>query len=1006
MSNLSMKQQLLASTIIAGAMAVATPVFAQSGPPAVAPATPASEAGAEIVVTGSRIPHPELTSASPITVVNAAEVKATGTTRIEDLLNSMPQVFAGQGGSISNGATGTATLNLRGLGSRRTLVLVNGKRLVPGDPRNPVADINIIPSALIKTVDVLTGGASSVYGADAVAGVVNFVMDTNFDGLKVDSQYSFYNHSNRAGPDITKALQARGYGYPTGMVTDGATLDTSMILGAGFDDGRGHVTAYATYRKIKAVTQDRRDYSACTVSGNTAAQTTALGRAYTCGGSGTSAPGSFYTGGVYYHVEGNQFIPNKVLYNFAPTNYFQRPDERYTAGFFAHYDVSEALKPYMEFMFMDDRTVAQIAPSGIFFDPLIKMNCDSPLLSAQQRGIICAAGNTSVDSQGVTRGNLYIGRRNVEGGGRRDDLQHTTYRGLIGAKGDITKGISYDGYYQYSRVNFAQTYRNDFSKARTVKALDVVSVGGVPTCRSVVDGTDPNCVPWNIFTAGGVTSAALNYLQIPLFSRGQNSEQIANLSFTFLGGEYGLTSPWASEGFGLNVGGEHRNEVLNFEVDSNFQSGDGAGQGGPTNPLAGNLTVDEFFAEASLPVIQNQPFFEDVRLGAGYRRSKYKLSGKDPATLGATKGGFSTDTYKFELFWSPVRDFTVRGTYNRAVRAPNASELYGSRSFGLDGSIDPCAGAIGSATLTATAAQCALTGVTAARYGSIAANTANQYNGYLGGNAQLTPEIADSITIGLVFTPKFLKGFQATVDFFDIKLKNQISTYGADSIIQECLSSGNPFYCSKIHRNAAGNLFRGTPSLAGGGYIEDLNVNAGKLRTRGIDVTTGYNTRLPNNWGSLGFSLTGTLLLRSTSDPFGNPYFVCVGKFGPNCGQPNPEWRHSARLAYTIAQGSSVSLRWRYFSKVQHEALVGSGSVKTAAVAPGNAKIAAQSYFDLAFSVPVQDKVTLRFGSNNILDKSPPINGLGLGVVENGNTFAQVYDALGRYVYAGVTFDL
>jgi outer membrane receptor protein involved in Fe transport len=1010
-----MRQRLLTSTIVAGAVMVAMPAFAQTTQEAPtapaadnpAPSTPApssadgSQDEGAIVVTGSRIPHPDLESASPVTIVGAQEVKQSGVTRIEDLLNALPQVFAGQGGNLANGATGIATVDLRGLGAARTLVLVNGRRLVPGDPRTPLSDINIIPAALIKRVDVLTGGASSVYGADAVSGVVNFVMDTEFDGFKLDGQYSFFNHNNSASNNIRDAIRAQGFGFPGGTVTDGGTIDATAVFGAGFDDGRGHVTAYAGYRKIKAVTQDRRDYSACSLSANTEANVTALGRLYNCGGSGTSASGSFYkqsTGG-YYHVEGNQFVPGQELFNFAPTNYFQRPDERYTAGFFAHYDVDDAFKPYMDFMFMDDRTVAQIAPSGDFFNTNT-INCDNPLLSAQQVGVICTPDNVFVDDDGVTRANVYVGRRNVEGGGRQDDLQHTTYRGVLGAKGDFAKGFSYDAYYQYSRVNFSQTYRNDFGVSRIGRSLDVVDVNGVPTCRSVVDGSDPNCVPWNIFQEGGVTQAALDYLQVPLFSRGQTTEQIANASITFLGSEYGITSPFATEGFALNVGGEYRKETLNFEVDSNFQNGEGAGQGGATLPVRGQFTVKEYFAEASLPLIQDKPFFEDLRIGAGYRHSDYKTNGN------GTSNSFSTETWKVEGNWSPVRDLKFRGSYNHAVRAPNAVELFSSQSIALDGSIDPCAGDFNPATATeepdATAAQCALTGLDPSDYGTIQPNPAAQYNGLQGGNPNLTPEVANSITAGVVITPTFLRGFQATVDFFSIKLKNQIGVLGADTIITQCIATGDASFCDLIQRGASGRLDR--PD----GYIIDTNLNAGKIATKGIDVTVGYTQELGTN-GTLGFSLAGTWLDKLEYDPIGDPKYNCAKYFGTQCGTPNPEWRHKARLTYTFPQGPSISGAWRYFSKVSSDTLSPDTDLNannTAVTRPGNARIKAQSYFDLAATVPVADAFTFRIGANNLLDKAPPVNALGLGVVQSGNTFPQVYDALGRYIYVGVTLDL
>lgn len=967
------RKRLLASTAFVTATLIAVPAFAQSG-------EDSANAEEAIVVTGSRIPHPELDSASPVTSVGSIEVKQSGVTRVEDLLNSLPQVFAGQGGNLSNGATGTATVDLRNLGARRTLVLVNGRRLVPGDPRAPEQDINIIPSALIKRVDVLTGGASSVYGADAVSGVVNFVMDTDFEGFKLDTQYSFFMHNNDTSKDVTDALDARiaagspGYTYPKGNVTDGGAIEATAMFGAGFDDGRGHVTGYAGYRKINPILQSNRDYSACTVSANSPANVARLGRLYNCGGSGTSAPGSFYTGGNYYHVEGHEFVPGQVLFNFAPYNYYQRPDERYTAGLFANYEVSESFKPYMEFMFMDDRSVAQIAPSGNFFNTT-EINCDNPLLSAQQLGVIgCAPGSTGTVP-------LYIGRRNVEGGGRQDDLQHTTYRGVIGARGDFAKGFSYDAYYQYSRVNFAQTYRNDFSITRLTQALDVIEgPDGTPVCRNDANG----CVPYNIFQEGGVTAEALDFLQIPLFSRGQTTEQIVEGSVTFLGEEYGIQLPWATEGLGINVGGQYRKSTLNFEVDANFRSGDGAGQGGSTDPVAGNIQATEAYAEASLPLVQDKPFFDDLRIGAGYRRSHYKVDGN------GVSNSFNTDTWKIEGTWSPVKDIKFRVSFNRSVRAPNAVELFAAQSVQLDGSLDPCAGPLGADGTPGgsgyTLAQCALTGVTAAQYGSIAANPARQYNGLTGGNPDLTPEIADSVTVGLVLTPRLLPGFQATVDYFNIRLKDQIGTVGADNIITGCLDGTNPEYCPLIVRNAGGNLFR-TPD----GYIVDTNLNAGSLSTRGIDVSAAYTTRVGS--GSVNASISGTYLDSLYSTTSGE----CAKLYGAGCGTPSPRWRHTARLGYTFAQGANITGTWRYFSAVKDE---------NPASNPGNARISAQSYFDLAATVPFEDKFTFHIGARNLLDREPPVNGLQLPVYESGNTFPQIYDAMGRYIFVGVTLDL
>lgn len=989
----SLKQSLLASTIVAGVVATSTPAFAQDATQATAaPAAPAiastpassdgSDQSKEIIVTGSRIPHPELSSASPILTVGAAEVKKTGTTRVEDLLNSLPMVFADQGSSATNGASGTATVDLRGLGASRTLVLVNGRRLIPGDPTYPYADLNMVPASLIKRVDVLTGGASSVYGADAVAGVVNFVMDSDFEGFRTDAQYSIYQHNNDAGSNITDPLKAKNFSYPSGNVVDGSTYDANVTFGAGMDDGRGHITAYLGYRHIKAITEDSRDYSACTLSANAASKVPTAGE-YTCGGSASAFPANFYSGGTYYNAAGE--VSARNLYNYAPTNYYQRNDERYTAGAYAHYDVSDAFKPYMEFMFMDDKTTAQIAPSGDFFNTS-SINCNNPLVSdGLKTSIGCAS--TSNAATNTDTADLYIGRRNVEGGTRDYNLEHTDYRGVIGAKGDIAKGLSYDAYYQYSRVVYAQNETGDFSVTKLKRSVDVVTdpTTGAPTCASVLDGSDPACVPYNVFSTGGVTQAALDYLETPTLSQGETTEQVANASLTFLGGEYGIQSPFAHEGFSLNVGAEYRKETLAVSYDSIALSGDLAGAGGASQDVSGAFDVKEAFVEASLPVIQDKPFFQDLTLGAGYRRSHYNIIGADSS--------FDTDTYKFDATWAPTRDFKLRGSYNRAVRAPNILDLFSPTNVVLDGSHDPCANDATTGLPTATAAQCALTGVTAAQYGNIGANPANQYYGQEGGNSQLTPEVADTFTAGIVLTPTFLRGFQATVDWFDIKIKNVIGTYGADYIIDQCIA-GVSSYCSLIHRNAAGSLWRGTD-----GYIVDTAKNTGKNATNGIDVDVTYTTDI-GKYGKIGLNVAGTWLNSLSVTPAGSSKYNCAGLYGTTCGSPNPDWRSRTRLTYTTPKGISVSLLWRYFSKVADDSERLSGT----AAAPGNAKIAAQSYFDLAFTIPVGDIFTWNIGANNIADRSPPINGLGLAS-ENGNTFSQVYDQLGRYIYTGVTLD-
>jgi iron complex outermembrane receptor protein len=1051
---------LLATTMICGAASFATPAFAQGDPPAAGQAGTQPEQEQEVFVTGSRIPAPNLTAVSPVTVINSEEIRLQGVTRTEDLINSLPQAFGSQGGNLANGASGTATVDLRNLGADRTLVLINGRRLVPGDPSTPNPDINVIPAAIVSRVDVLTGGASSVYGADAVAGVVNFVMDTEFEGVRVDAQYSFYQHNNRHSRDLglitgPAGLNARGFGYPTGNVADGGTYDLSIAFGAGFDDGRGHIVAYAGYRKLEAVTQGRRDYSSCASQARTAAQVAAApGRQVDCGGSATSANGTvilFDDFGVPGGTTSTlyQIGPNRTLiggftpYNFAPTNYFQRPDERYVLGAFANYEISPALRPYLEVMFMDDRTVAQIAPSGDFGNTLT-INCGAPgaptvnapgvgnpLLSAQQRSLLCApenivtqttvTGYPLVNSQApgpaqiffdpstglpYTRGFAQILRRNVEGGGRRDDLQHTNYRIVAGMRGDLSDVWSYDMYYQFAQTNFAETYTNDFSVTRLTRALDVVddprTPGVDPICRSVLNGTDLTCLPYDIFATGQIQpgSPVLNYLQTPGFQRGTNKQTVANASLTGNLGQWGVQFPSANTGVGIAVGVEYRKESLELLTDAAFSllpSSDLAGQGAPTLSTFGEFDVREVFAEVRIPIIEDS-FIYNLSLEAGYRYSDYSIGARS----------VSTDTYKIGIDFSPIQSLRFRGAYNRAVRAPNIQELFAPTRVVLNGNGDPCSGA----PITAAQTGCLAQGLVVGQV--VAPNPAGQYNGLIGGVPTLDPEVADTWTAGIVFRPTFIPRLAITVDYFNIKIDDAIQGLGQDFILASC--AANPTaalpdgttLCSLVHRDSSGSLWR-----TADGYVRDQVRNIGSFETRGIDVGVSYSHEF-DGIGSFNFNMVGTYLDRLTIDnDLVDGRFDCAGLYGPTCGVPSPEWRHKARLTYNHASGVGLSVQWRYFSSVLVEN-TSSDPALAQGFAPYNERIPAQNYFDLTLTARIGDHYNFRLGVNNIFDREPPIIGANggntvinacPGVVCSGNTFPQVYDAMGRYIFAGVTLD-
>jgi iron complex outermembrane recepter protein len=1052
------RQRLLATTLLVGASVAASPAHAQmTAPPAEAPNPPDSSAAPtapetttpvdgqttvpstnaqgepvrssqDIVITGTRIPQPNLTSASPVTVLSSQEIKLQGTTRTEDLINSLPQSFASMGSNVSNGAPGTASVNLRGLGSNRTLVLVNGRRLQPGDPRQgSIADINFIPAPLIKRVDVLTGGASSVYGADAVAGVVNFIMDTNFSGLRIDAQGSVFTHDNRGGnksviramtdPNVLGIFNAGiPFAYPKGMSTNGGAQDISAAFGTSFADGRGHIMAYATYRSQDPVLESSRDYSFCALGAFNPQYVSTYGEAY-CAGSSTSANGTFrqyqlnpVTGALtrirtrqLSLATGNTFVPGTTPFNFAPYNYFQRPDERYTLGAFAEYEIAPGAKPYLEVMFMNDISNSQIAPSGSF-NNVNRIACDNAALTAQELATICSNPAELITGplnggQNVQQAIVYIARRNVEGGGRADHLEHTAYRIVGGMRGDLLKGVSYDAYYQYGTTRLAQTYLNDFSVTRLRRATDIVDDGtGNLVCRAALTGVDPACVPYNIFQAGQVTQAALDYLSTPLFQRGHVNETVANANFTIEGSEYGLQTPWSDRGVGINVGGEYRRESLETLVDENFRLGEGAGQGGPTPPVSGSFDVRELFTEVQLPIISHS-FIEEFTLTGGYRYSDYKVAGNH----------FSTDTYKISAELAPVRDLRLRASYNRAVRAPNVVELFFPTTLGLAGSSDPCALTATGGPPSFSLAQCQNLGVSAAQYAAgVPSNPANQYNGLFSGNTNLKPEKADTYIVGAIIQPRFIPGFAFTADYFDIKVDGLIGTLGFSPIINFCGKTGDPTVCALVNRDAAGSLW-----LDPTGFVQLDTINIGGLRTSGVDLNVSYAHKF-GGLGTLNISGVGTYLRKLEVDTglaaaaFDlDGKYRCEGLYGATCGTPSPKWRHKFRVGFTLPNGLGISGQWRYFSAVKNDVTSSDPDMPQDSDRPFDHRLAAQSFFDLALTARVGDKLNLRVGANNILDKEPPVaSGNVVGPPPgNGNTYPQVYDALGRYMFAGVTVD-
>lgn len=958
----------------------------------------------EVMVTGSRIQKANLVSSSPVTQIGAEDIQVGGITRVEDLLNDLPQVAASNSSGDANGATGTATLNLRNLGTERTLVLVNGRRLPSGSPKAGAiaADLNQIPAALIKRVEMLTGGASSAYGSDAIAGVANFIMVDDFEGVQVDYQHSFYQHKNDNA--FYQGLNRdRGFTPPTGSVTDGHTDDFSLIIGGNFDDGKGNVTAYATYREIDPVRQEARDYSNCAL--NAALDT--------CSGSSTLPTGRFtdfatarigdgnggfltprigekdtpdegkrfhpITGveipGFDFITQGDQFADrNGLLYNYAPANFYQRPDERYTAGVFARYEMNDQVEFYTELNFMDDQTNAQIAPSGAFF-VTSTLPCGNPLLTDQQFQSVC--GNYDLTRDQTQ--SLFIGRRNVEGGFRNEDLRHTSFRGVFGLRGDINEAWSYDTYYSYSEVSYEGTYNNELSTTRITRALDAVedSDGNI-VCRSVVDGSDPNCVPWNVFRTGGVTQEQIDYLQISLFDRGTTDQKIISGFVAGDLGEYDIKMPAADNGVQVAFGLEYRKENIKYNPDQNYISGDGAGQGGPIPAVSGGFEVKEIYSEVSIPLIEGREFAEELALDLGYRYSDYSTD-------------VDTDTYKVALGWAPSADFKARASYQKAVRHANIRELFRPQAISLyDMSNDPCsaagiAAANEAGTTPWTVEECARTGLSPALYGVVADSPAGQFNQLAGGNPDLKPESSETVSYGFIWTPEFADGLTVTVDYYNIDVQNAIDNISPQTTLERCRTTGDADVCGLINRGpVSGTLWIGQDN------IQAVDVNTGFIETEGVDFTIEYEFDIAD-MGSISIANIGNYVMKFDRQEFpGATTEACEGFWGGSCGAPTAEVKNNLNITWHTPWDLSLTSKFRHIGEIE-------------AKSSSQADLGERTYWDLGAIWQVTEETTLRAGVSNVLDREPPFTNAGPSIFGNGNTFPGTYDALGRYIFLGAS---
>lgn len=984
--------RLLSTTLLSGVAFAMTPASALAQD---------DEVEDTIVVTGSRLnTNPNLTAANPVLSVTDEEIDVRGTVRIEDLTNILPQVFAAQASEVSNGATGTAQLDLRGLGPVRTLVLIDGRRLPYGDSASSAPNLDTIPTQLVERIDVLTGGASAVYGSDAVAGVANFILKKDFEGVELDVLGGIAQNSNNF-EFFENVLAAGSQPIPDG-VFDGEELNIALTLGANTPDGRGNVTLFAGYETREAIVQSDRTFSGCALGQDDGPESFGgLG----CVGSANfrlfGGPGGF----AFQELDGNiiDFAggPSQT-FNFGPFNFFQRPSERFQIYARGHYEITDSLEAFADLSFVNNSSDAQIAPTASFGIGAYSINCDNPFIQGTP-GLNLATDIFGCTAADIAAGNDVSGitasHRNVEGGPRSSNLENTSWRMIGGFRGDFAEHWSYETFIQFSRTTDQDISINDFVVANLQDAFFAVDDGtGNVVCRSGNVG----CVPYNPFQRGPngetlITQDQVDFIQGVGITTGETEQFIIGANVQADLGNYGFSLPWTDAGVGFLAGFEYRDDDLVAIPDeiSQVAGGGFTGVGGSTLPVAGSLDVYEFYTEVQIPIVTDAPFFKELTFNGQYRYSDYTANGN------GSSNSFDTNAFGLQLTWAPVEDIKFRGQFQRAVRAPNVIELFTGVNTGLPNLssagtnsagtqlFDPCA----SAAPIATFEQCALTGVTAAQFGTILDVISGQTQSITSGNPDLTPESSDTFTGGVIITPQSVPGLSISIDYFNITVEDYIGVVPAQFALDTCLNTGDDFSCGLITRAASGTLAAGTFGVG----FNQTQFNISELETNGIDFQVVYSRDI-GEWGDLRFDYASTYLNTFDFTPIaGFATVECAGFFGNNCGDVvnpvNPKYRHRMLSTWGTPWDLDLTLTWRFVGSTDNDNT--SDTLE--------AELETQQYIDLSMNYNVTENVRLRAGALNVFNNQPPVFSSAGPPLGNGNTYPVAFD-IGRFIFLGATF--
>ena len=947
--------KLLPAFVFSAASFITAGVFAQEDPDE---ADEEAEIIEEVLVTGSRIKRRDFTSISPIATFSAEDITFSGITNLEDLANDMPQLVASFGRTSNNPGNGAAQLDLRGLGPGRTLVMLNGHRAAPHDVFGAV-DVNSIPSALVQRVELVTGGASTVYGSDAVSGVVNFILKTDFTGVELSTQFDIY-----------------GAG-------DGEVIDASLSFGSDFSDGRGHIMGFVNYQERSAVLADAREFTAVTLQENLNSPEGELvesGSTAIPGGRiwfpPTDLPGIGPTNNIIFNSDGSArpFIDPDDLFNFAPDNYLQTPFERKMVGAFGNFQLLDDLNAFAEFSYAETQSDQQLAPSPFF--EFIAFNVDHPSLTPEQQSL--AVNNWDADGDGIA--DVFLSRRLEEIGPRQLFTNSKSWRALAGLKGTFGFDWDWEAAFSYSETTKDEEQVNGVSRNRLLQALLADPASG--QCFDPSNG----CVPVSLFGDGSITMEAAEFLRsVDIFNNSTVEEQIFSFNTT------GDVIDLPAGALAMAVGVEWRDLSSTFVSDPALIGGNVLGFNSESG-VDGSFDVKEVYAEVLVPILAGKTFAHYLGLEAGVRYSDYSLSG----------GAWN---WKFGIDWTPVKSLRFRAMSQRAVRAPNINELFrapieriatSSALFdGCSASLDP----VGNGLTDLCIAQ----GIAADQLGVFEALSPFPTTLFFGGgNTKLDPEKADTFTVGVVIQPGGIEGLSLAIDYYNIEINNSIGSIDDGLALLECFDSkdANSAFCESIVRGPSGDIIEFT--------VPQFNLALSKAS--GIDLILDYGHGLPASlaigdqeasW-ALRIFANHTIEKGDQASP-SSDFIDCVGFFGFICDSATivPENRVNTRLTY-FSGPLSASLSWDWIGKLHNHIFLLNELLGTD-FATSIPTASPQNYIDLSLHYVLNDSWEFHGGISNLFENTPPL--LGWGATQS-NTAPQLFDIFGRRYFIGVKFRL